>query len=83
MDENEYDSMIEKMSQILTSDNISSDEQDMGIIDKYKGIAKERFKLNDDQSQQLVFESLLYLKIKSSDSVDPLQKGDQFGAGFS
>lgn len=83
MEESEYDSMIEKMSQILISDKISSDEQDMSIIDKYKNIAKEKFKLDDDQSQQLVFESLLYMKIKSSDSVDPLQKGDQFGAGFS
>lgn len=83
MEESEYDSMIEKMSQILISDKISSDEQDMSIIDKYKTIAREKFKLDDSQSQQLVFESLLYMKIKSSDSVDPLQKGDQFGAGFS
>jgi len=30
-----------------------------------------------------VYEVLLYLKIKNSDSIDPLQEGDKFGAGFS
>lgn len=83
MDESQYDSMIEKMSEILISAKVSSDEQDMQIINKYKSIAKEKFSLNEEQSEQLVFESLLYMKMKSNDSIDPLQKGDQFGAGFS
>lgn len=83
MNEEEYDSIIEQISQLLTEHKISPDEQDTKIIGKYSNIAKERFHLDDEKSRQLVFEALLYMKIKSSDSVDPLQRGDQFGAGFS
>jgi hypothetical protein len=32
---------------------------------------------------QIVNEAFLYLKLKGADSADPLQHGDQFGAGFS
>jgi len=32
---------------------------------------------------KLVYESLLYRKLKNSDSGDILEKGSDFGAGFS
>ena len=34
-------------------------------------------------SEELVDESFLYLSMKNAGDVDPLTKGDQFGAGFS
>jgi len=39
--------------------------------------------LTDESALQLVYETLLYLKIKNSENIDPLQEGDKFGAGFS
>jgi len=34
-------------------------------------------------TEELVHESFLYLSMKNAGDVDPLTKGDQFGAGFS
>jgi len=34
-------------------------------------------------TEDLVAEAFLYLSIKNASDVDPLTKGDQFGAGFS
>ena len=83
MDENQYDSLIEKVATIMENDDISIDEQNVQKLQKYKDHIKSNSNLNDDDSLKLVYESLLYLKLKNSDSGDPLQKGDEFGAGFS
>jgi hypothetical protein len=83
MTDSQYDSKIEEISAILLADKISLDEQDDSKLKKYQDFAKKQFHLNEEQSIQLVNEAFLYLKLKGSDSVDPLQHGDQFGAGFS
>ena len=83
MDESVYNSQIEKIANLITEDNLSIDEQDSKKLEKYHEYAKTNFNLNDESALQLVYESLLYLKLKNSDSVDPLQEGDKFGAGFS
>ena len=83
MDENQYNSLIEKVVTIMENDDISIDEQNVQKLQKYKDHIKSNSNLNDDDSLKLVYESLLYLKLKNSDSGDPLQKGDEFGAGFS
>jgi len=67
----------------MVDDKISVDEQDPKKLEKYHEYAKSNFNLNDESAIQLVYEALLYLKLKNSESVDPLQQGDQFGAGFS
>jgi len=68
---------------LITEDNLSIDEQDPKKLEKYHDFAKTNFNLTDEAALQLVYEVLLYLKIKNSDSIDPLQDGDKFGAGFS
>jgi hypothetical protein len=83
MDELEYNSQIEKLATIMVDDNLSPDEQDPNKLKKYHDFAKTNFKLNDETALQLVYETLLYLKLKSSDAGDPLQEADKFGAGFS
>jgi hypothetical protein len=83
MDESVYNSQIEKIATLITDDNLSIDEQDPKKLEKYHEYAKTNFSLNDEAALQLVYEALLYLKLKNSDSVDPLQEGDKFGAGFS
>ena len=83
MSDSQHDSEIEEISSIILADKISLDEQDDSKLKKYQDFAKKRFHLNEEQAIQIVNEAFLYLKLKSSDSVDPLQHGDQFGAGFS
>ena len=81
MDEAEHNSRIEKIAEIILSDNISLDEQDN--LKKYHDLAKQNYGLNQDEASELVNEAFLYLKLKEGPDIDPLTKGDEFGAGFS
>ncbi|MFB5606106.1 MAG: hypothetical protein ACE5Q5_01270 [Nitrosarchaeum sp.] len=83
MDENQYNSLIEKIASTMENEGVSVDEQNIQKLQKYKDQVKSNSNLNDNDAMKLIYESLLYLKLKNSDSGDPLQKGDEFGAGFS
>lgn len=83
MNDSKYDSQIEKMASLIISDKVSLDEQDENKLKKYHDFAKKQFRFEDKEAIQLVNEAFLYLKLKGSDTIDPLQHGDQFGAGFS
>jgi hypothetical protein len=83
MDENQQNSEIEKIANLMIHDGISLDEQDATKLEKYKNQIKEDCNLDDETSMKLVYESLLYRKLKNSDSGDILEKGSDFGAGFS
>lgn len=82
MSNSDHDSQIENIASQIISDKISLDEQDPKKLQKYYDYAKGNFKLKEELAVQLVNEAFLYLKLKNSD-FDPLQQGDQFGAGFS
>ena len=75
--------MIEKVATMILKDCTSLDEQDPEKLCKYYEFVKNSFRVEGEPAQQLVNEAFLYLKMKSSDSIDPLQHGDAFGAGFS
>lgn len=79
----EYNSQIEKIASMIAEDDISLDEHDDTKLQKYYNFAKTHFNLVGEPAVQLVNEAFLYLKLKNSDSIDPLQHGDEFGAGFS
>lgn len=83
MDENQYNLLIEKIANSMEVDALPIDEQNLQKLQKYKDQVKSNSNLNDEETMRVVYESLLYLKLKNSDSGDPLQKGDEFGAGFS
>jgi len=83
MDENQYNLLIEKIANSMERDALPIDEQNLQKLQKYKDQVKSNSNLNDEEIMRVVYESLLYLKLKNSDSGDPLQKGDEFGAGFS
>ena len=83
MDDSQYNSLIEKIATIMEKDGLSVDEQNIQKLQKYKDQVKFNSNLNDEDTTKLIYESLLYLKLKNLDSGDPLQKGDEFGAGFS
>jgi len=67
----------------MVHDDISSDEQDVVKLEKYKDQIKSDCDVDDEEAMKLVYETLLYRKLKSSDSSDMLEKGTDFGAGFS
>ena len=83
MEKSIHNLRIEKIAEMITSDNTSIDEQDQNKLKKYHNFAKENYGLGDDDAAELVNEALLYMKLKEGIDIDPLTKGDQFGAGFS
>ena len=83
MDESEHNLRIEKIAEIILSDNISLDTQEQNMLKKYHDFAKENYNLDQDSASELVNEAFLYLQLKQAPDIDPLTKGDQFGAGFS
>ena len=83
MEESEHNSRIEKIAKMILSDNISLDVQEQDGLKKYHDFAKQNFHLDQDSASDLVNEAFLYLQLKQAPDIDPLTKGDQFGAGFS
>ncbi len=83
MSDSERDSQIEKIASLIVKDDTSLDEQNLKKLQRYYDFVKTNFKIPDAPAVQLVNEAFLYLKLKNADSIDPLQDGDKFGAGFS
>ena len=83
MDDGQRNAEIEKIANMMIHDNISVDEQDVTKLEKYKNQIKEDCDLDDEQAMKIVYETLLYRKLKNSSSADILEKGNEFGAGFS
>ncbi len=83
MDEAKHNSEIEKIANLMVHDNVTLDEEDVSKLEKYKNIIKEDCNLDDENAMNLVYETLLYRKLKNSESGDILEKGNEFGAGFS
>jgi hypothetical protein len=81
--EEEYNSQIEKIASLIIKDNISLDEQDPKKLEKYYQYVKSNFQMEGELAVQLVNEAFLYLKLQNAEDIDPIKKGDQFGAGFS
>ncbi|NQV39630.1 MAG: hypothetical protein HQ505_03705 [Nitrosopumilus sp.] len=83
MDDDKQNLEIEKIANLMLHDEISPDEQDVSKLEKYKNQIKEDHNLDDEEAMKIVYETLLYRKLKNSDSGDVLDKGNEFGAGFS
>ena len=83
MDEDRQNLEIEKIANLMVHDDLSLDEQDVAKLEKYKNLIKEDCDLDDEDALKIVYETLLYRKLKNSDSGDVLEKGSEFGAGFS
>ena len=83
MSDSEHDSQIEKIASLIVNDKTSLDEQSQKKLQRYYDFIKTNFKITGESAEQLVNEAFLYLKLKNADSIDLLQDGDKFGAGFS
>ena len=83
MDDEKINLEIEKIANLMVHDDVSSDEQDVAKLEKYRDQIKIDCDLYDEEAMKIVYETLVYRKLKSSDSSDMLEKGTDFGAGFS
>jgi hypothetical protein len=84
MDDEKINLEIEKIANLMVHDDISSDEQDITKLEKYRDQIKLDLNIDDnEEAMKLVYETLVYRKLKSTDSSDMLEKGTDFGAGFS
>ena len=83
MDEYKQNLEIEKIANLMVHDDVSADEQDVVKLEKYKNQIKSDCDVGDEEAMKIVYETLLYRKLKNSDSGDILEKGNDFGAGFS
>ena len=82
MSNSDHDSQIENIAAQIISDKVSLEEQNPERLQKYYDYVKTNYNIKGDDAILLVNEAFLYLKLKNTD-FDPLQEGDQFGAGFS
>ena len=83
MDTDTRNSEIEKIANMMVHDGISADEHDVTKLEKYRDQIKADCDVDDTKAMKIVYETLLYRKLKNSDSGDVLEKGNEFGAGFS
>ena len=64
MDENQQNSEIEKIANLMLHDGVSFDEQDVMKLEKYKNLIKDDCNLDDENAMKIVYETLLYRKLK-------------------
>ena len=74
---------IEKIANLMVHDHVSADEHDVAVLEKYRDQVKSDCNLDDEAAMKLVYETLLYRKLRSAESGNVLEKGNEFGAGFS
>ena len=82
MDDNLRNELVEKIAKKITDEKIPYEDPSPEVIEY---LQKYAISLGVDISntEDLVAEAFLYLSMKNAGDVDPLTKGDQFGAGFS
>ena len=82
LDDNIRNELVEKIAKKISEEKIPHADPSPDVIEY---LQKYAISLGVDISitEDLVTEAFLYLSIKNASDVDPLTKGDQFGAGFS
>ena len=82
MDDNFRNQCIEKIALKISKENIPTTETS---LDRIEYLQKFAISLGVDISntEDVVNEAFLYIAMKNAKDIDPLTKGDEFGAGFS
>ena len=83
MDDSERNSLVLKIVRLLESDNVSNDEHDPKILEKYYNFASNELGTENSIVREIVNEAFLYLKMQNTTDIDPVKEGDRFAAGFS
>ena len=84
---------VERIANLMLHDGVHVDEQDAGTLDTYArqvdlagyGTPPYRKESRDELARSIVYEALLYRKMKTAakDGGNILERGSEFGAGFS
>ena len=82
LDDNFRNQCIEKIALKITEENISMENpssETMGYLQKFA----ISLGVDISNTEEVVNEAFLYIAMKNAKDIDPLTKGDEFGAGFS
>ena len=82
MDDNSRNELVEKIAKKISDEKISFEDPSSEVIEYLQKFAIS-LGVDISNTEDLVTEAFLYLSMKNAGDVDPLTKGDQFGAGFS
>jgi len=82
LDDNQRNQCIEKIASKISEENIPVDEPSSENIEYLQKFALT-LGVENSITTEVVDEAFLYIAIKNAKDVDPLTKGDEFGAGFS
>ena len=82
MDDNFRNQCIEKISLKISEENIPTDETPAEQIEYLQKFAIS-LGVDISNTEEVVNETFLYIAMKNAKDIDPLTKGDEFGAGFS
>ena len=82
MDDNFRNECIDKIASKISDEKLSADDPSP---DNLVYLQKFAITLGVDISntEEIVNEAFLYIAMKNAKDIDPLTKGDEFGAGFS
>lgn len=83
MDDARRNAEVERIANVMVHDGVPADEQDASRLEKYCGLVMEGCGLGRGEAMELVYEVLLYRKMKGTPPGNILDKGGEFGAGFS
>ena len=82
MDDNFRNECIDKIASKISDEEISADEpspENLVYLQKFA----ITLGVDISNTEEIVNEAFLYIAMKNAKDIDPLTKGDEFGAGFS
>ena len=82
LDDNFRNQCIEKIALKITEEHMSVDNPSSETMDYLQKFAIS-LGVDVSNTEEVVNEAFLYIAMKSAKDIDPLTKGDEFGAGFS
>ncbi len=82
MDDNFRNECIDKIALKISDENISTDEPSPENLEYLQKFAIT-LGVDISNTEEIVNEAFLYIAMKNAKDIDPLTKGDEFGAGFS
>ena len=82
LDDSIRNELVEKIAQKISEEKIPYADPSPEVIEYLQKFAIS-LGVDISNTEDLVGEAFLYLSMKNAGDVDPLTKGDQFGAGFS
>ena len=82
MDDNFRNECIDKIASKISDEKISADDpspENLVYLQKFA----ITLGVDVSNTEEIVNEAFLYIAMKNAKDIDPLTKGDEFGAGFS